>query len=84
VIAFQYFQPPRRAEVEVRGRKLVHVRTREFAGAVVECGGVWRGSSKWWEASGWRTQEWDVEVENAGIYRLALANGEWFVVGEYD
>ena len=84
VIAFQYFQPPRRAEVEVRGRKLVHVRTREFAGAVVECGGVWRGASKWWEASGWRTQEWDVEVENAGIYRLALANGEWFVVGEYD
>lgn len=84
VIAFQYFQPPRRAEVELRHRKIVHVCTREFAGSVIECGGVWRAASKWWTADGWRTQEWDIEVENAGVYRLALTNGEWFIVGEYD
>ena len=84
VIAFQYFQPPRRAEVEVQGRTIVHVKTRDFSGSVIECGGVWRAASKWWETGAWRTQEWDIEVENAGVYRLALANGEWFVVGEYD
>lgn len=84
VIAFHYFRPARRAEVELRDRKIVHVRTREFSGPVIEHGGVWRAASKWWEADGWRTQEWDVEVENAGVYRLSLVNGEWFVVGEYD
>ncbi|MBX3283371.1 MAG: hypothetical protein KF756_12970 [Acidobacteria bacterium] len=84
VIAFTYFRPARRAEVEIRDRKITYVRTREFAGPVIEHGGVWRAASKWWTSDGWKTQEWDVEVENAGVYRLALANGEWLVVGEYD
>jgi len=60
------------------------VSTREFAGRIVAHGGVWRAGSKWWAADSWETQEWDIEVENAGVYRLALANGEWFIVGEYD
>lgn len=84
VIAFTYFRPARRAEVEIRDRKITYVRTREFAGPVIEHGGVWRAASKWWTSDGWKTQEWDVEVENAGVYRLALANGEWLIVGEYD
>ena len=28
--------------------------------------------------------EWDVEVENDGVYRLCKAGEEWFLVGEYD
>jgi len=84
VIAFHYFRPPRRAEVELRDRKIVHVRTREFSGSVIEYGGVWRAASKWWISDGWKTQEWDIEIENAGLYRLALSKSEWFIVGEYD
>ena len=85
VIAFNYFRPARRAEIEIRDRKLVHVKTRDFTGRVIENGGVWRAASKWWDASeNWKTQEWDVEIEGAGLYRLASANGEWFIVGEYD
>ena len=32
----------------------------------------------------WRTEEWDVEVEDSGVYRLCKVNREWFLTGEYD
>lgn len=83
VIAFTYFRPPVRAEVLVRDGRLVFVRSRLFAGHVLNYSGVWRGASQWWDKT-WRTQEWDIEVENAGVYRLAKAGEEWFLIGEYD
>lgn len=82
-IAFSYYRPPITAEVLVRDRRIVFVRTRRFAGHVLRSSGVWRGSSHWWDRS-WRTQEWDIEVEDAGIYRLSKEGNEWFVIGEYD
>lgn len=83
VIAFTYYEPPLRADVLVRNGRLVYLTTRHFRGRVAEYSGVWRGNSRWWDRP-WRTQEWDVEIEDGGIYRLAKAGKEWFVVGEYD
>lgn len=83
IIAFGYFRPPIRAEVLVREGRLVFIRTRYFSGHVIEYSGVWRANSKWWENS-WKTQEWDVEVESQGVYRLCKAGNEWFLIGEYD
>ena len=82
-IAFTYFRLPIRAEVLIRDARLIFIKTRLFAGHVLNCSGVWKGNSKWWDQP-WRTQEWDIEVENAGIYRLSKAKDEWFVIGEYD
>ena len=83
VIAFNYFHPPVRAEVLVRDGSLIFVKTRYFEGHVSEYSGVWKSNSKWWDRS-WKTEEWDVEIENKGIYRLSKAGNEWFLVGEYD
>lgn len=83
IIAFTYFHPPVRAEVLVRDGRLTYLKTRDFHGHVLEYSGVWKSNSKWWE-SGWKTQEWDVEVEGQGIYRLCKAEKEWFLAGEYD
>ncbi len=83
IIAFSYFRPPIRAEVLVRKGRLVFIRTRYFSGHVIEYSGIWRANSKWWENS-WETQEWDVEVEAQGVYRLCKAGHEWFLIGEYD
>lgn len=83
VIAFSYFRPPVRAEVLARDGRLIFVRTRSFSGRVTEYSGVWKANSKWWDGS-WKTQEWDVEIENRGIYRLCKVNKEWFLAGEYD
>ncbi len=82
-IAFTYYRPPIRAEVLIRDARLVFIKTRLFAGHVINCSGVWKGNSKWWDQP-WRTQEWDIEVENAGVYRLCKARDEWFLLGEYD
>jgi len=83
IIAFSYFHPPVRAEVLVRDGRLVFVKTRYFEGHVSGSSGVWKGNSKWWERS-WKTEEWDVEIENKGVYRLCKTGNEWFLVGEYD
>jgi protein ImuB len=83
VIAFSYFHPPISAEVLVREGRLIFVRTRNVEGHVKEYSGVWRANSKWWDRS-WKTQEWDVEIENKGIFRLCKAGEEWFLAGEYD
>jgi hypothetical protein len=45
--------------------------------------GVWKKSSRWWDQP-WKTYEWDVELENRGVYRLCRCLPDWFVVGEYD
>lgn len=83
IIAFTYFRPPIRTEVLVREGRLVFLRTKYFSGHVIEYSGVWRANSKWWENS-WKTQEWDVEVEAQGVYRLCKVGHEWFLIGEYD
>lgn len=83
VIAFSYFHPPVRAEVLVRDGRLIFIKTQHFSGHVTEYSGVWKANSKWWDKS-WKTQEWDIEVENNGVYRLCKVDKEWFLAGEYD
>ncbi len=83
IIAFSYFNPPIAAEVLVRDKKLIFLRTQFFSGHVKKYSGVWKANSKWWDKS-WKTQEWDVEIENHGVYRLCKVNKDWFLAGEYD
>ncbi len=83
IVAFSYFRPPVLAEVLVRDGRLVFIKTRYFSGHVVEYSGVWRANSKWWDTP-WKMQEWDVEVEDHGVYRLCKEGQEWFITGEYD
>ncbi|MBK7393889.1 MAG: hypothetical protein IPI64_11425 [Chloracidobacterium sp.] len=83
IIAFNYYRPPLRAEVLVRDGRLIFIKTHHFSGHVTEYSGVWKSNSKWWESL-WKTQEWDIEVEGHGIYRLLKAGKEWFLTGEYD
>ena len=83
IIAFSYFHPPISSEVLVRDGRLIFVRTRYFSGRVTEYSGVWKGDSKWWDRS-WKTQEWDIQMEGLGVYRLCKLGDEWFLAGEYD
>lgn len=83
VIAFTFYRLPMPAEVLVRDRQLVYLKTRYFAGHIANVSGVWKANSKWWDRT-WRTQEWDIEVETGGVYRLCKVGEEWFLIGEYD
>jgi hypothetical protein len=46
--------------------------------------GPWNLSGNWWDCTRWEIREWDVVLENGGIYRLAQNLGQWEVVGVYD
>ena len=83
IISFIYYRPPVRAEVLVREGRLIFIKTRDFSGHAIKYSGVWKANSKWWDKS-WKTQEWDVEIENNGVYRLCKVDKEWFLAGEYD
>ncbi|MEO6052287.1 MAG: hypothetical protein ABIP78_13290 [Pyrinomonadaceae bacterium] len=83
IIAFSYFHPPIIAEVLVKENRLIYLKTQYFSGHVIEYSGVWKANSRWWDKS-WKTQEWDVEIENKGVYRLCKVDKEWFLAGEYD
>ena len=69
--------------VSIRNKRLVYIHTPYISGKVKECSGVWRRNSRWWNR-GWKTEEWDIEIEDGGIYRLCRISRHWFLVGEYD
>ncbi len=83
IIAFSYFKPPITAQVLIRDKRLIYLKTDRFRGRVEQYSGVWKANSRWWNVV-WRTNEWDVEIENGGVYRLCKRDSDWFVVGEYD
>ena len=83
MIAFSYFNPPIPADVLIRDKKLIFLRTQYFKGHVTKYSGVWKANSKWWDKS-WKAEEWDVEIEDQGVYRLCKVGKDWFLAGEYD
>jgi len=83
IIAFSYFNPPIPAKVSVVNKCLVSIKTQHLSGTVKKYSGVWRQNSRWWNRS-WHTVEWDVEIEEGGVYRLCRVSDHWFLVGEYD
>jgi protein ImuB len=82
-IAFVWYRPPIRAEALVHDGRLAFIKTKYFSGRVTEYSGVWRTNSTWWNEP-WKVEEWDIEVESQGVYRLCRSGKEWFLMGEYD
>jgi len=84
------FRIPIPADVTVSRGAPVHVRpcARGLpAGAVVERGGPWRSSGRWWSSDGtqWDRDAWHVEVGDV-VYRLMRdrLNGRWELEGVVD
>lgn len=79
------YREPLAATVELSGASPVFVWTQSVQGAVRAVAGPWRGSGDWWDAGRlWRREEWDVELESGGVYRLLRKPEGWFLEGEYD
>ena len=83
-ITLNYFKTPLQAHVSIQHGRLIYLKTDNFRGSVKEYGGLWRGSSSWWLPNSWKSEEWDVEIADGGIYRLSKTSDGWFVTGEYD
>jgi protein ImuB len=86
-LALRRLRPPRRVEVDTREGRPVHLRDRLGLDSLVEtCAGPWRLSGHWWDTNAWARDEWDVELSDGTVWRLAhdrLA-GQWFLDALYD
>jgi len=55
-------------------------------GAVVRSAGPWKTSGEWWADTAWTREEWDVALDDGGLYRIyqECNTHHWFVQGIYD
>lgn len=72
------FRPPRPIEMEtmrdpLTGRaRPTKIQSGEIRGSVRHLTGPWPLSGDWWEsARRWRREEWDIQLEDGSLYRIA-------------
>jgi protein ImuB len=86
-LGLRRLRPPRRVEVDTGDGRPRHVRDPLGLDAAVErCAGPWRSSGDWWDTDAWARDEWDVELTNRTVWRLAhdrLTN-TWSLDAVYD
>jgi protein ImuB len=78
------FRPPVEAQVETDSQGPAGIRCRIVQGLVRRRRGPWRRSGEWWKPGRWDGEEWDVELENGGLFRLTRNARQWWVEGMYD
>lgn len=91
-LALRRLRPPRPIEVEpdtTEGESQHPARIRlDGRGPlrVLTCAGPWRLSGEWWDAEPWARDEWDVELADGLVCRLARdgLRGVWYLDGVYD
>ena len=85
-LALRRFRPPVPANVELRGNQPAFVWSETVRDPIRALAGPWFASGDWWEAGReWQREEWDIELESGGLYRLVrIPDTGWFLEGEYD
>ena len=78
------WRPPVVAEVRVVRHRPAFIVSARVRDAICDALGPYRASGGWWERESWATEEWDVETEAGGLYRLARHGEEWRVEGTYN
>lgn len=85
-LAFRYFSPVLAARVELHSARPARIYASGVYGTVLEAAGPWRSSGDWWTADPWDRDDWDIGLNNGGLYRIYLKRPAetWFVEGVYD
>lgn len=83
-IPLRRYRPAIPAQVRLEKHRPAWLQSARVSGAIGAVLGPYRLSGGWWEASRWSTEEWDVEMAEGGLYRLARVAQEWLLEGSYD
>lgn len=79
------FRPPFSANVQVVNCVPVFVASAKALGAIVHAAGPYRLDGTWWDTRDtWRTEEWDIELADGTLWRLARHDAAWALEGSYD
>jgi protein ImuB len=84
VLALRRLRPPAPAAVTLASGRPVAVRSSRLAGRIVAGVGPWRSSGEWWTTHPWLQDEWDVELADGTLCRLAHDGSAWHLAGIYD
>ena len=84
VLALRRLRPPAPASVTLASGRPVAMRSSRLAGRIVAGVGPWRSSGEWWTTQPWLQDEWDVELADGTLCRLAHDGSAWHIAGIYD
>jgi len=84
--AFRHYTPALSAKVELDGARPRRVFSDRVYGNVIQAAGPWRTSGEWWRPIMWDRDEWDVGLNDGGLYRIYLTRPlpQWYIEGAYD
>jgi len=69
----------------VEGKSVViRITSAKASGSVRLSSGPWQQSGDWWNEDQWEREEWDLELDQGGLFRLVREKGEWTLEGMYD
>jgi protein ImuB len=83
-LALRRLRPPAPASVTLASGRPVAVRSGRLTGRIVAGVGPWRVSGEWWSPHPWLQDEWDVELADGTLCRLAHDGSAWRLEGIYD
>jgi protein ImuB len=83
-LALRRLRPPAPASVTLASGRPVAVRAGRLTGRIVAGVGPWRVSGEWWSPRPWLQDEWDVELADGTLCRLAHDGSAWRLEGIYD
>ena len=83
-LALRRLRPASPASVTLASGRPVAVRSGRLTGRIVAGVGPWRVSGEWWSPRPWLQDEWDVELADGTLCRLAHDGSAWRLEGIYD
>jgi protein ImuB len=85
-LCLRRFRPPRYAQVLIVNGRPVRVISPSVSGRVVMAKGPWRTSGEWWRSDAWNRDEWDIALEDGGVFRIyrEIDSERWFIEASYD
>jgi hypothetical protein len=78
------FRPPLGVTVLLEQKRPAYIECKRVSGPVRALNGPYFLNGDWAEAEKWSFCEWDVEIEDAGVFCLRHVAQTWDLVGAYD
>ena len=83
-LALRRLRPPLAARVALAAGRPMHLKSDRLTARIVASMGPWRSSGEWWTERPWIHDEWDAELDDGTLCRLAHDGSAWWLEGMYD
>jgi len=84
ILSVRRMRPPRSVDVVLHAGAPAHLRAAGLAGRIIAGAGPWRVSGEWWTDTPFVQDEWDVELDDGTLCRLARDGRGWRLEAVYD